>query len=146
MGASTRVCNSDCTLARCGDGKHNTLAGETCDDGNTNDQDDCLTTCRLNRCGDNSVDQQAPVTETCDDGNTTSETVCAYGSPTCTACDATCASVLDLTGPFCGDNTQNGPEACDDGNTTSETACGYGIRTCTRCSANCLNSLNLNGP
>jgi cysteine-rich repeat protein len=75
--------------------------------------------------------------ETCDDGNTTTETVCPYGPGTCTACDATCDTSLNLTGPRCGDNVTNGPEVCDDGNTTTESACAYGSPTCNICNGGC---------
>jgi cysteine-rich repeat protein len=40
--------------------------GETCDDGNTNENDACLSDCQPARCGDGSV--QTGV-EQCDDGN-----------------------------------------------------------------------------
>jgi hypothetical protein len=53
---------------------------------------------------------------------------------------------LNLTGPYCGDNTRNGSETCDDGNNTTETACAYGTRTCTQCSADCTIPLDLSGP
>jgi cysteine-rich repeat protein len=84
--------------------------------------------------------------EACDDGNTSTETQCPYGTATCTRCNATCTTVLRLTGPTCGDGTVNGPEICDDGNTSTETQCPYGIGTCTRCSADCSTVLNLTGP
>jgi cysteine-rich repeat protein len=115
--------------------------GETCDDGNTANEDDCSGTCTPNVCGDTFVDRQEPRVEACDDGNTESEVACAYGTRTCTACSSTCTEVLALTGPYCGDATRNGPEACDDGNgsngddclTTCVLAtCGDGIRHLTK--------------
>lgn len=41
-GMESSACNADCTFAVCGDGKTNASAGETCDDGNNSDADDCL--------------------------------------------------------------------------------------------------------
>lgn len=49
----------------CGDGIVD--SGEACDDGNTIDTDDCLTTCSLPSCGDGFVHSGV---EACDDGNT----------------------------------------------------------------------------
>jgi type IV pilus assembly protein PilY1 len=83
--------------------------------------------------------------EACDDGNTVSEDACPYDQPSCTSCDATCSSVLSLTGPYCGDGVLNGPEACDDGNTVTETSCPYGQASCTACDATCSSVLSLTG-
>lgn len=130
----------------CGDGTLNPDAGEQCDDSNKLNADDCLATCKLNVCGDSFVDMQPPLTEACDDGNTLTETACPYGARTCTRCNATCTGALNLTGPYCGDNTRNGSEVCDDGNTTTETSCPYGQATCVRCNATCTQALNLTGP
>jgi cysteine-rich repeat protein len=74
-------------------------------------------------CGDGVTDDG----EVCDDGNTTTETSCAYGTPTCTGCDANCNTIA-LVGASCGDGSINGPEACDDNNTN---ACGTCNETCT---------------
>ena len=41
----TMLCDADCTLATCGDGYINGMAGEQCDDGNTTDGDGCSSTC-----------------------------------------------------------------------------------------------------
>jgi len=57
---------------RCGDGMVNTHAGEECDDGNIDDGDDCLSTCRLATCGDGHWRQYSadPAdNEACDDRN-----------------------------------------------------------------------------
>jgi cysteine-rich repeat protein len=45
-GGETADCDSDCTVAECGDGVKNTTAGEECDDGNTNDNDGCDSSCQ----------------------------------------------------------------------------------------------------
>jgi cysteine-rich repeat protein len=45
-GGQTADCNSDCTLAGCGDGVVNTSAGESCDDGNTVSGDGCNSICK----------------------------------------------------------------------------------------------------
>lgn len=150
--ATCVLCDATCatvlnlTGPYCGDSNTDTSAGEQCDDGNTSNGDDCLVSCRPNVCGDGFIDQQGPRIETCDDGNTATETACPYGTPSCTACDATCATELSLSGPYCGDGATNGPENCDDGNITTEAACPYGQPTCVRCDASCLAILNLRGP
>jgi cysteine-rich repeat protein len=48
-------------------------AGEECDDGNLVDEDDCLSICKLNRCGDSKVALRA---EACDDGNNNNDDGC----------------------------------------------------------------------
>lgn len=83
--------------------------------------------------------------EACDDGNTVSESNCAYGTVSCTACNANCSAQLNLLGNYCGDNAINGPELCDDGNNTTETSCAYGTASCTACNANCTAPLSLVG-
>ena len=90
----------------CGDGVVD--PGESCDDGDQSDEDDCLTTCEAARCGDGFV--QAGV-EGCDDGNQVSgdgcEPGCGFGE--------------------CGDGLRQGDEACDDGNNSNTDAC---LATC----------------
>jgi len=52
-GGPSATCDADCTFAVCGDGTLNTLAGETCDDGNTVAGDGCSATCQVETaCGD----------------------------------------------------------------------------------------------
>jgi cysteine-rich repeat protein len=83
--------------------------------------------------------------EACDDGNTITETSCPYGTATCTACNASCTTILSLTGGGCGDNTVQQGETCDDGNNITETSCPYGTATCTACNATCEATLSLTG-
>ncbi|WP_375770443.1 hypothetical protein NR798_05985 [Archangium gephyra] len=118
-------------------------AGATCDDGNASTTGDtCDASGACTGCGDG-VKNGA---EACDDGNTTSETSCPYGQPSCTTCNATCTTVLNLSGPYCGDRAKNGAEVCDDGNTVTETSCPYGQASCTSCNASCTAALPLTGP
>jgi len=71
--------------------------GETCDDGNTNDDDGCTSLCMSATCGDSFVQKDF---EECDDGNDDDT-------------DACIACVL----AECGDGfVQAGVEDCDDGN------------------------------
>jgi len=49
----------------CGNGKLEWALGETCDDGNSVDDDGCTNSCRLPRCGDGVIQNG----EECDDGN-----------------------------------------------------------------------------
>ncbi len=70
-------------------------------------------TCEPNPTGDVCGDDTKGPTEECEDGNTVTE-VCAYGTPTCTVCDASC-HLVQATGPHCGDgivDDANG-EQCD---------------------------------
>ena len=135
----------------CGNGE---IEGEEeCDDGNTDDGDGCSATCTVEDgwecisegceeiCGDGEVVGE----EECDDGNTTTETECPYGTAACTACNATCSEVLDLTGRLCGDGNHDPEEACDDGNLINETECPYGTASCSHCNSTCDEVLVLAG-
>jgi cysteine-rich repeat protein len=64
-GVQSSTCDSDCTPPACGDGIVNMAAGETCDDGNVDPNDDCTDQCLLATCGDGTVNPG----EECDDGN-----------------------------------------------------------------------------
>ena len=59
-------CDDDCTTPSCGDGNENLAAEEECDDGNDDNSDACLKTCKLAVCGDGVVQEGG---EACDDGN-----------------------------------------------------------------------------
>jgi cysteine-rich repeat protein len=134
------ACTLDCKLAACGDGFCNgsespskcpadcsgcgdaILKGtEQCDLGTQNSNTGvCTLSCNNAVCGDGYVYGGV---ETCDDGNVVTETACPYGQAACTACDATCATVLNLTGPYCGDGIVNGAETCDDANNVNGDGC-----------------------
>ncbi|MCA9622833.1 MAG: DUF4215 domain-containing protein, partial [Myxococcales bacterium] len=109
-GGESATCNSDCTLAACGDGVLNATAGETCDDGNMSNGDSCPDdaanggTCITATCGDGFVDSNS---EDCDDSGESA------------TCDADCTSVV------CGDGTLNttAGEGCDDGDLNNGDAC-----------------------
>jgi cysteine-rich repeat protein len=120
-----QVCRDNCTY--CGDEHVDT--NEQCDDGNTDNEDDCRNDCTLPRCGDNVKDPN----EQCDDGNTadgdgcsatcTFEGFCGDGivqpqlgeqcePPNTLGCDANCHATeicLDLT-----DNDGDGLIDCAD--------------------------------
>ncbi len=69
FGRDSEICNRDCTLPVCGDGRINMAAGEHCDNGSKNIDGvlgACRTDCTFAICGDGLLD--AP--EECDDGNT----------------------------------------------------------------------------
>jgi cysteine-rich repeat protein len=91
---SAGTCRSGvCVGFRCGDGFVD--PGEECDDANSSNTDDCLTTCRDARCGDGVAWDGV---EPCDDGNTRSSDACL---PNCTAAS-------------CGDGfIWSGREDCD---------------------------------
>ncbi|OGH78657.1 MAG: hypothetical protein A2301_01085 [Candidatus Magasanikbacteria bacterium RIFOXYB2_FULL_40_13] len=147
---------------------------EYCDDGNTVSGDGCESTCMSWTTGwsciDNPASPPAPDSlcamlcgngnpsdpgEVCDDGNDNTETIlnCAYGTPSCTFCNADCSQILNFTAPFCGDGVENiisvGPdgisgtgddtrEACDLGvSQNNDSDCSYGLTSCTVCLSNC---------
>ncbi len=95
----------------CGNGTVD--AGEVCDDGNDQEDDDCTTVCRRPTCGDGLM--QPGLEEGCDDGN---------GDPS-DACTNQCQPAR------CGDGilrtglTEDDPgyEACDDGNADDGDGC-----------------------
>lgn len=92
----------------CGDGILD--AGETCDDGNRNDNDSCTNRCLANVCGDG-VMNVGP--EECDYGGENGQG-CAgaeYGS-TCSACTNQCRMTAS-SGGFCGNAQVDGTEQCD---------------------------------
>lgn len=87
----------------CGDGVVN--VGESCDDGNADDTDGCLTSCDFARCGDGVVWAGR---ELCDPGD----------SP-----DAGGDCNADCTVPSCGNGSVEGLERCDDGNRDDGDGC-----------------------
>ena len=92
---ASATCDADCTLATCGDGTTNTLAGEECD--TSGESNGCDADCTLRVCGDGTVNGTAG--ETCDDGNLVNGD----------GCDANC------TPTGCGNGVVTAPELCDDG-------------------------------
>ena len=104
------ACNSDEPgNALCGNGIVDT--DEACDDGNDNDNDDCLTTCQMATCGDGFTHNQGTGAEQCDDGNASDNDDCL------TACQwATCGDGFTH-------NRGMGTEQCDDGNDNDNDDC-----------------------
>jgi cysteine-rich repeat protein len=142
-------CLPDCTKAKCGDSIQRTIVeecstdadcanndvfktcigggcggpAEQCDDGNTNNNDECLTNCKLNVCGDGIVFNEhengtlmASPTELCDDGKT-----CVDSTP-CTNNPSACAGLPDTScmqrnNDGCSNNCQTcpSPSTCGDG-------------------------------
>jgi len=51
--------------------------GEECDDGNTDEDDGCSSTCAVEVCGDGTLDSGGTLMEECDDGNTVGGDGCA---------------------------------------------------------------------
>lgn len=158
-GGFSASCDDDCTYPLCGDGVVNHLAtprnlhggvldgatGEACDDGNLDDNDDCLTTCQLNTCGDRyrNIRGTASNLEACDEGGVDTETcnfdctlrICGDGY-TNSAAGESCDTIgntdecdSDCTTPACGDGLLNAAagEACDDGNNDTHDDCPSGL-------------------
>jgi cysteine-rich repeat protein len=118
----TANCDANCTPVECGDGTLNTIAGETCDDGNAEIHDACpdgpTASCLAATCGDAIIWAGQ---EICDDGNGFSldgcSNVCGVENGfVCTGEPSTCWTI-------CGDGIAAGPETCDDGNTTALDGC-----------------------
>jgi uncharacterized repeat protein (TIGR01451 family) len=144
--------NYDCPV--CGDNLVN-QANETCDDGNTNNNDGCSSTCKTERCGD--AIKQA--NEQCDDGNTNNTDGCRNNCqlPKCgdgeiNLANETCddGNIANGDGcsseckteclPYCGDGTVNKlGEECDKGSLNGQTCTPSYGGTCTYCSALCKN-------
>lgn len=119
-GVDKMTCDFDCTEPVCGDGHPNMAAGETCDDGDNERDDDCPSgpsgSCQPARCGDGFRNTQGTVTEQCDTGGVdTAE------------CDAG-----DCTLSACGDGYLNSAadEVCDPGNTDHPSVGCTATQTC----------------
>ena len=107
-----------CKAPACGDGI--TQVGETCDDANQDNTDDCTSACVAASCGDTFL--HAGVEE-CDDGNQVNTDGCT------SACNTA----------ECGDGVLHiGAEECDDGNQVNTDACTNGCLNPT-CSDGLLN-------
>jgi cysteine-rich repeat protein len=149
------VCtNNLCAAPSCGDGVLQT--GETCDDGNQNNNDDCPDdaanggTCQPASCGDGHVHDEQSGIEDCDDANSNENDDClsscveascgdgfVHDQGTGTeACDGdgagtpgeTISCDLDCTLAVCGDGVVNASagEACDDGDNNNNDDCPDG--------------------
>ena len=102
-------CSLRCTvLPECGDGVVDEVGGEACDDGNADDNDACLSTCKAAECGDGEVWAGS---EECDDGNDVNTDECTN----------------ECKSPGCGNGVVEGDEECDDGNQDETDAC---LSTC----------------
>ncbi len=101
----------------CGDSMVN-LSWETCDDGNSGDEDGCSSGCQIEGlageyCGDGEINLDW---EVCDDGNNGDGDGCSSG-----------CQVEGLTGEYCGDGEVNLDwETCDDGNSADGDGCSTG--------------------
>ncbi len=125
------VCDDTCHFIKgsthyCGDGDLDSLNGEQCDDGNTNNGDGCSSSCQTEPlpasvCGNGVVEAG----EQCDDGNVFTE-ACDYGKNSCSVCGSGCKVVSGATA-YCGDGILQkiDGEACDDGNNYNGDGCGY---------------------
>jgi len=115
-------CDSNCTPTACGNGV--VTAGEACDDGDTDNNDECVitnlggvpgpTNCAAARCGDGFRCSAASCTsgrnnqpEVCDDGNINSGD----------GCDSNC------TVTACGNGVVTAGEGCDDGDADNTDEC-----------------------
>ena len=115
-----------CVSTPCGDGAKNGL--ETCDDGNTNDNDGCSSTC---------AQEPGFICTDAGPGSCMDIDECAQTTPPCGA-NAICGNTAgSFTGtcsmgfsgdgmtctPGCGDGVKGATEGCDDGNTLPNDGC-----------------------
>ncbi len=86
---------------------------ETCDDGNTNNNDSCSNTCKLPICG-NSIKEGG---EECDDGNTQN--------------GDSCSSSCRISGAIstCWNGIKEGNEECDDANASETDTCSSSCKS-----------------
>jgi len=110
-GLETALCNSDCTLSICGDGTLNVLAGEICDDGDSDTYDACKNDCSPAQCGDGVLRLDLELGES--------------GYEACDDAGMSVSCLDDCTISFCGDSVTNdvAGEACDDGNQSNTDTC-----------------------
>ncbi|MDH3595176.1 MAG: MopE-related protein, partial [Rhodospirillales bacterium] len=128
-------CNSstDEGVCICGNTVTEAFAGETCDDGNANDNDDCINACQVATCGDGVLHNQGSGTEQCDDGNAINGDGCSdacfleggsscVGIPDGTLCDdADACTVPDqCQSEIC---VGGAPLVCDDDNICTTDSC-----------------------
>ncbi len=121
------TCDVDCTNRVCGDGQRNAAAGETCDDGNTNNGDGCSNACAIESgftCTGPLNGLSACTGGACGNGVVNAGETCDAATLPTATCD------VDCTTRVCGDGIRNTatPEACDDGNTINGDGCSS---TCT---------------
>jgi cysteine-rich repeat protein len=109
--------NCACPLS-CGNNILEPANGEECDEGDTNNNDGCSSTCQIEHCGDGITQTN----EQCDDGNLVNGDGC---SSTCqiVLCPngvinpgETCSTCPQDVGPCCGNGVINSGEDCDSGN------------------------------
>ena len=138
-GNYTSECDKDCTIPACGDGDLNVMAGEQCDDGNHNNNDECPDDptppprespgrCQLAYCGDSYLWANI---EACDDGNRDNNDQCPDGPGIDAGPDGdggtppgTCQWARCGDGYVFGPDA--GPEECDDGNENNNDGCPDG--------------------
>lgn len=147
--------------AVCGNGSVET--GESCDDGDTENDDGCSSNCGIETgytcngapstchlvntavCGNGTVETG----ESCDDGNTTNSDGCSSNCAvetgfTCTGSPTSYCTPVST----CGNGKKEGMEACDDGNTVSSDGCSSQCLTESgfTCSGSPLSTCVPNGP
>lgn len=152
------VCNADCTLSRCGDGKRG--PDEVCDPGEDpdcnsecgtvkgcgngtvdkeNDEEcdpapeadgptECAPNCKWRRCGNSYVDDVGEYDEVCDDGNTTPGDGC---SAECDSREVCGNGVLDRD--FEKGDQDARWELCDDGNRADGDLCSKDCKVSAAC-------------
>jgi cysteine-rich repeat protein len=119
-----------CTF--CGDGIVNN--GETCDDGNANDNDSCRNNCTPPICGD-SIINNSGCNETCDNGTFPAGAPSSHGPCRPGPCGQPAACT------FCGDGIVNDGELCDDGNAVNTDSCGNDCTSVEACSVIIANTV-----
>lgn len=134
------ACRTDCRAPFCGDGIVDPGNGESCEDSNTKNNDDCVLPCVIAVCGDGfKKTKGTPPFEQCDDGNVSpgdgcdgtceqedpidcgngiaDPPYCSSGLTGACSVDADCDTSLGAGDGVCT------TEACDDGNNSDKDDC-----------------------
>jgi cysteine-rich repeat protein len=124
----TALCNDDCTLAVCGDGRMNQSAGETCDDGDATSGDGCAESCDLEDGFDCPIPGRPCRPVGCGDGVVGGDEACDSGSESA-LCNINCTLAA------CGDGNRNptAGEMCDDHNVQGGDGCSADCRSDESC-------------
>ncbi len=118
------VSNSQCPSNQCLNGTCVPLCGngvvdasEICDDGNTNNEDSCSNSCKLN------VTQTCRTHGQCQTGLCQNEHCASCNTNSQCPSDTLCLSRECVTAPVCGNGIKEWTEICDDGNRDDNDSC-----------------------
>ena len=133
--AGNGVKEKKCMTVTCGDGKVDPHGLEQCDDGNTEENDDCDNTCKLTFCGDGKIQTGSSRNEECDPPTPGEGSVYCPGEEGDLQCLANCLCEKDPPKPEPGQGkgtaTQGTPKGHEStGGGTTSTPCGGSAPAC----------------